>query len=412
MHHVPAEVTGQQLGVRPAQLHIVDPTLAARVAAPAYDMLAVGESRVATLDPLNYLTVLRAPPEGVEPQVALRDNRDTLERLLRDGVFATTPGRRFAWYRLTSGGYTQTGLVTEVAIGDYDCGRIVRHEHTSAQREAQLAVYQQIVAADASPVSLAYRADPVMRELRDRATTGPPHLAFVADDGVEHAVWAVHDPDTIATTWAAATALDRLYITDGHHRFAAASRVAQSARAAGAGPDAPDQWLLATLFSDDDLRILPFHRAVTRPRGMAAQQLLAELRARGEVVRLATPRPPEHPWSFSVLLDGEWYRLTVPPDAVAANPLAQLEVSVLQEQVLAPVLGVTEPRFDPRLTYVAGGPDAVAAHCAHSEAVGFMVRPTTMEHLMVIADADLVMPPKSTLFAPKQRAGIVLRLIR
>ncbi|MBW3604019.1 MAG: DUF1015 family protein [Actinobacteria bacterium] len=402
----------EQLGVRPAHLHIVDPELASRVAAPAYDMVAVGDDRAAAPDPLSYLNVLRAPADDTAPSIALRRNRRTLEQLLHDGVFGASPGPRFAWYRLAVGGHRQTGLIAEVAVRDYDAGRIVRHEHTRAEREEQLAIYQEVVAADASPVSLAYRADARMRDLRERTTAPPPHLRFVADDGVEHTLWTVHDPADIATLCDASTALERLYITDGHHRFAAAARVAAARRAAGGDGDAPEQWLLATLFPDDDLRILPFHRAVTRPRGMAARHLLAELGSRGTVTPLAEPQPPNRSWTFSVLLDGDWFRLAVPAEAVAADPLSQLEVSVLQEQVLAPVLGVTEPRFDPRLSYVAGGTAAVEAHCRHTGAVGFMVRPTTMAQLMTVADADLVMPPKSTLFAPKLRAGIVLRVIR
>jgi uncharacterized protein (DUF1015 family) len=411
MHQVPAEAT-EQLGVRPAQLHIVDPALAPRVAAPAYDMLTVGEAGTSSIDPLNYLAVLRAPPEGAAPQVALRDNRHALEQLLRDGVFAAGSGPRFAWYRLRLGNHWQIGLIAEVAIRDYDVGRILRHEHTRAEREERLAVYQEIVAADASPVSLAYRADARMRDLQIQATAGPPHLQFVADDGVEHTLWTVDDPAAVSATCVAATALGRLYITDGHHRFAAASRVAAAARVAGAAPGAADQWLLAALFSDDDLRILPFHRAVTRPRWMAAGHLLAELGARGDITPMTVPRAPDRPWTFSVLLDGDWFHLAVPVDAIPADPLAQLDVSVLHEQVLAPVLGVSQPRFDPRLSYVAGDTAAVAAHCEHTDSVGFMVRPTTMDQLMMIADAELVMPPKSTLFAPKVRAGIVLRLIR
>lgn len=411
MRPVRTEAT-EQLGVRPAHLRLVAPRLAPRVAAPAYDMVAVGDGQAAPPDPLSYLNVLRAPPDDATPSVALRRNRRALEQLLRDGVFGVSPGPRFAWYRLAAGDHRQTGLIAEVAVRDYDVGRIVRHEHTRAEREEQLAVYQEVVAADASPVSLAYRADAGMRELRERMTGRPPHLRFVADDGVEHTLWTVHDASDIATLCDAATALQRLYITDGHHRFAAASRVAAAHRAAGGDHDAPEQWLLATLFADDDLRILPFHRAVTRPRDMAARHLLAELGSRGTIAPLSEPRPPDRQWTFSVLLDGDWFRLAVPDEAVAADPLSQLEVSVLQEQVLAPVFGVTEPRFDPRLTYVAGGIAAVEAHCRHTGAVGFMVRPTTMEQLMTIADADLVMPPKSTLFAPKLRAGIVLRLIR
>ncbi len=405
------EVT-EKLGIRPAHLYVVDPALAARVAAPAYDTLPVGGHAAPPADPLNYLSVLRTPDRTGGPlRSALRDNRRTLQRMLGDGVFAGG-GPRLAWYRLASPGHAQTGLIAEVAIRDYDTGRIVQHEHTRADREEQLAVYQDTVAADASPAALAYRANERMRELSRRATARAPHLRFVAEDGVEHALWTMEDTDDIDEVCSVAAALDRLYITDGHHRFAAASRVAASGRRTGGDPNASDQWLLAALFSDDELRILPFHRAVTRPRGMATQHLLAELAAHAQVTPLDGPAPPERSHEFSIWLDARWYRLAVPPDAVGSDPLSQLEVCVLQEHVLEPVFGVREPRLDPRLSYIAGGPAAVAPHCERTHSVGFMVRPTTMAQLMTVADAELVMPPKSTRFAPKVRAGLVLRLIR
>ena len=396
-----------QLGIRPAHLHIVEPTLAPRVAAPAFDTLPIEERAAHAADPLSYLNVLRTP-RGVEH---LGHNRRALERLLADGVFTDGTGPRFAWYRLATGDHVQTGLVAEVAISDYDDGRIVRHEHTRAEREADLAAYQRHVAADASPVALAYRADERMRALARRATAGRPHLRFTADDGVEHTLWTTTGADEIRELCSATGRLPRLYVTDGHHRFAAASRVAAMGRAAGSGPDAADQWLLAALFPDDQLRILPFHRAVARPRSASVADLLGELAAHVAVTALERPRAPEHPHTFTTFVDGDWYRLAVPPGVVGPDPLEGLEVSVLQQHVLAPVFGVREPRIDPRLTYVAGEPLTVAAHCTRHRAVGFMVRPTTVQELMTVADADAVMPPKSTLFSPKTRAGIVLRLI-
>lgn len=396
-----------QIGVRPAHLHVVAPALASRVAAPAYDTLPAEERTAHAADPLSYLNVLDT---GDGPD-HLDRNRQALERLLAEGVFTDGSGPRFAWYRLVDGDHEQTGLVAEVAVRDYDGGRIVRHEHTRAEREEDLAAYQRHVAADASPVGLAYRADPRMRQLAHDMTSGPPAVRFTSDDGVEHAVWTTPQDAAIRSICAAAARLPRLYITDGHHRFAAASRMAAAGRTTGSGPDAPDQWLLAALFPDAELRILPFHRAVALPRTMAISDVLARLAARLDVTPLDGPAAPDRTHTFTTVVDGDWYRLAVPDGTVTGEPLDRLEVSVLQEHVLAPVFGVHEPRIDPRLTYVAGGTVAVADHCARRGAIGFVVRPTTMDQLMTVADADVVMPPKSTLFSPKTRAGVVLRLI-
>jgi uncharacterized protein (DUF1015 family) len=258
-------------------------------------------------------------------------------------------------------------------------------------------------------VALAHRADDDLRAIRRRATSGDPRVRFTSDDGVEHTVWTTEDPGLIAEIEAAVQAHDRLYITDGHHRFAAAARVAASRRAAGTSPDAPDQWLLAALFPADELRILPFHRAVLRPRGVSTGELRAKLGDCVTVRALPGPATPDRPHRYVAYLDGAWY--AVAADTDHDGPLEGLDVVVLQRHVLEPVFGVTEPRIDPRLHYVAGGPDDVRAHCDREHAVGFVVRPTGMDELMAVADAGLVMPPKSTRFDPKTRAGVLLRLL-
>lgn len=397
-----------QLGVRPAQLRLVDPALAARVSAPATDAPAGHGTGDEPTDPLSYRAVLRTPDDPAARRSTLQANRAALERLLADGVFSE-PRRRFAWYRLRAGEHVQTGLVAEVAIRDYLDGRIMRHEHTRAEREELLADHQRIVAADSSPVALAFHSDTGLRELAAAATRAAPYLRFTAEDGVEHTLWTVEDGPAVRAVCDAVDALQRLYITDGHHRFAAATTVAAAARAAGADDDAPDQWLLAALFPHDELRILAFHRAVARPKGPTTAQLLAELTDCGAVTALDGPREPGRPHEFTVLLDGAWYVLAVDSRTFGGGLLDRLDVTVLHEQVLTPVLAVREPRFDPRLTYVAGGTAEVAAHCARRHAIGFMLRPTSITELMAIADAELVMPPKSTSFAPKVRAGLVLR---
>ncbi|HSK98675.1 MAG TPA: DUF1015 family protein [Euzebyales bacterium] len=394
------------IGIRPAPLHLVDPALAPRVAAPAFDSIAPPE---AAADPLSYLHVLRMPDGEDELRTALRADRSALERLLESNVFDGTTAPRFAWYRLSVGGHEQTALIAEVAIDDYERGCIVPHEHTRTDVEERLAAHLDAVGANSSPVALAHTADDRLRALRHQATTGPPHVRFVSSDGVQHTLWTTEDPDLIDQILAAVRALDRLYITDGHHRFAAGARVAAARRAAGAGPDAPDQWLLAALFPADELRILPFHRAVVRPRDLSTAELIAGLDHAVDVRPLPGPTAPDRAHHYAVYVDGHWLELAA--EATGDGPLDTLDVVVLQQRVLAPVFGVTQPRLDPRLHYIAGGPAEVAAHCDREHAVGFVVRATTMGQLMAVADAGLAMPPKSTRFDPKVRSGLVLRLL-
>jgi uncharacterized protein (DUF1015 family) len=396
-----------RLGIRPAHLHVVAPDLASRVAAPAYDTLPAWARTRRARDPLSFLHVLRA----VDSDPHRRRNRRALQRLLRSDVFDPGSGPRFAWYRLTTtDGHVQTGLIAEVAIRDYDDGRIVRHEHTRADREERLAAFQRAVPAEASPVALAFRADATLRRLQRRMTAGPPRVDFAGDDDTRHAIWTTSDPSVIADVQGALAAIDRLYVTDGHHRLAAASRVAAAGRAAGADDDAPDQWVLAALFPDDELQILPFHRAVTRPHGVPTERLVATIASSVDLQPAVAAGVPDTPHTFCAWIDGGWYLLLADPASIGAAPLDGLDVTVLQQQVLGPALGVHEPRLDPRLTYVAGGTDAVIEHCLRTQSIGFMLRPTSMAELMMVADADTVMPPKSTLFSPKTCAGVVLRL--
>lgn len=399
-------------GVRPASLSIVDPALAARVAAPAHDSVTRAErTALAGADALSYLNVLRTPEDDdTDLHTTLGTNRAALQRLLRANVFHAGATPRFAWYRLGAGGHEQTALVAEVALDDYDRGHIAPHEHTRADLEERLAAHLETLGASANPVSLAHPADARLQAIRTRATAGPPAVRFTSHDGVEHTIWTTEDPGPIAEIEAAAHALPRLYITDGHHRFAAAARVAAARRAAGGGrPDAPDQWLLAALFPADELRILPFHRAVQRPREASARDLLARLGDHVTVRALSRPQTPERAHHFVAYLDGRWYELSVRD--TGDGPLDTLDVVVLQRHVLAPAFGITQPRIDPRLHYLAGGSDAVRAYCDHEHAIGFVVRATTMDQLMAVADAGLVMPPKSTRFDPKPRAGLFLHLI-
>ena len=398
------------IGIRPADLHIVDPRLATRVAAPTYDALSAAQrAQLAGREPLSFLNALRGPEDaGGDLASALEDNRAALLRLLRAGAYRRGTGRRYAWYRMAVDGHEQLALIAEVAVADYEGGRIVGHEHTNAARETQLAAYLETVRASANPIGLAHPPGATLRATAEAATAGAPVLAFTSSDGVEHTVWTSEDPGAIAAVHTATAALQRLYITDGHHRFAAAARVAAAGRTAGHGPDAPDQWALAALSCAQQLRVLPFHRAVLHPDH---QVLRAALRERATVTPLAAPTPPAAPRHYTTFLDDRWYDVAVPARQRDGDALAALDVVVLQREILAPVFGVTEPRSDPRLHYVAGDATDLRAHCERTGAVGFVVRAPTMAELMTVADAHQPMPPKSTRFDPKARAGIFLRLL-
>jgi len=242
----------------------------------------------------------------------------------------------------------------------------------------------------------------------EETITAAPLDDFTSGDGVAHTVWRVADPAPYRSAFAAVAAA---YVADGHHRSAAAARVAATRRAEGAGPgrDAPHEWLLAVLVPAAQLHILPYNRVIRDVGGRGAEALLAALSAVGRLAPTADPVPPT-PGVFCLYLAGRWWRLDLPAGSIdRSDPIRALDVSLLQERVLEPMLGIVDQRTDPRIDFVGGirGPQALEAQVDAGEAaLGISLHPTTVEQLMAVADRGHVMPPKSTWFEPKLRSGL------
>ncbi len=341
--------------------------------------------------------------------------------MLRDGLF-THHGPTFAFYRLSAHGHSQTGLIAEVAIEDYRHGRIRRHEHTQPDAERRLASSLDTLRADLNPVGLTYRSLPTLNLLAGKLTAGAPALELTTADGVEHTVWTV-DPYHTNALREILTAVDRLYITDGHHRLAAAARHAARCRTdnpAHTG-DEPYNFVLAVLFPHDQMRVLGYHRCVARPGGTATQTILDDIaRQRGvRGVTRALAEDARHPTPRCCLafVDGAWYRIHLDPGGGRAGGdggVGSPDATVLQEHVLAPVFGITSPGADPRLDYVPGtvdcsDPAAIEQRCGLRDEIAFVLHPPHVDEVLATADAGLVLPPKSTWFTPKAHAGAFLR---
>ena len=272
---------------------------------------------------------------------------------------------------------------------------------------------------------LAYRETPELAALKAGAVTGEPVFDFTCEDGVRHRGFRIDDPETVEVMRSALERVPRTYIADGHHRAASAVRLAQRRRAAGEGPEAESQAFLSVLFAQEELSILPYHRVVKGLAGMTPETFLAALQERFQVRHADAPVLPEEKYVFGMYLDGTWYELALKPEAAealacaaAADPEAlvrSLDVSVLQEEVLGPLLKIDDPRTDPRIVYVGGifGTQELErrADRAQTGAAAFSLRPTQMEELLAVADAGLLMPPKSTWFEPKLRSGLYIHLI-
>ncbi|BAU48907.1 SpoOJ/ParA/ParB/repB family protein [Sulfurifustis variabilis] len=404
-------------GLRPAPEHV------AGVIAPPYDVLSSDEARVrAAGKPFSFLHVSK-PEIDLPPTVDVHDprvyeqGRRSFGRMLESGVLRRDAAPYYYFYRLVMGTHTQTGLVAAASCAAYETGRIRRHEHTRPDKEDDRVRQIEALNAQTGPVFLTYRHSAAIDAIARAATASTPDMDVTADDNVRHSLWVVSRPERIAALTEAFEALERLYIADGHHRSAAAARVAERRRVANAGHTGAESYnyFLAVIFPDDQMRILDYNRVVKDLNGLSPQALLARLDQAFEVSPEAEPVRPARAGEFGMYLAGRWYRLRVKPDRVPArDPVGRLDVSVLQDQLLTPVLGVGDPRRDRRIDFVGGirGLSELVKRVDSGEvAVAFALCPTSLADLMAVADTGAVMPPKSTWFEPKLADGVVSHVL-
>lgn len=397
--------------VRPFRALRPAPEHAAAVISPPYDVLDDAEARRLASDPRSFLHVTRPEvgmPHGTLPaqRVVWERGRDQLRRLMQDGTLQREPYPSYYVYALTTATHRQTGFIAACSVREYEEGVIREHEHTLPEKEDDRTRHLETLDAQVGLVFLAYRADAALADLARRIAAAPPLWRATTTDGIEHALWVA--PQELNEPVAAAfAALPALYIADGHHRSAAASRVHRSR-----GTD-PTARFLAGLFPDDALQVLGYHRVVTDLRGHNATTLLDALDAAGFDVVTGSSLPPAR-GHVAMYLDGAWY-LVRPRDGLVdvADPVASLDTAWLQHALLAPVFGIVDPRTAPELRFIGGhrDPDAIAAEVDEDGGVAFLLHPTGMDQLFAVADAGKMMPPKSTWFEPKLREGVAVRLL-
>ena len=400
-----------------------DAAYAAQVAALPYDVMNSAEARVmAEGNPHSFLHVDKAEidlPEGTDlyaPEVYAKA-RGNLDNMVKTGVLKADAAAMFYLYRLTMDGRAQTGLVACTSIDEYLDGRIKKHELTLEAKEQDRIRHVAACSANTGPIYLAYKA----RAEIDALVAGwcaahAPEVDFTAEDGIGHAVWAVDCPVTCDAIARAFARVDALYIADGHHRNASAVKVGLQKRAENPGydPDAAFNFYLAVIFPDEQLYIMDYNRLVKDLSGMTNTEFLGRLAEVFDIADSADGKPPAR-HSFGLYLDGKWRLLTL-KDGMAdeADPVASLDVSVLQARVLTPLLGIDDPRTSKRIDFVGGmrGLAALARRVDSGEmAAAFAMFPTSMSELLTVADAGLIMPPKSTWFEPKLRSGLFIHTL-
>jgi uncharacterized protein (DUF1015 family) len=403
-------------GLRPV------PEKAADVAAPPYDVLNTAEARVrAQGKPYSFLHIskpeidLPVDTDPYAPEVYAK-GADNLQQQINDGILMRDEAPCYYVYQLTMGEHVQTGLVFAGSVADYDTNRIRKHEYTRPQKEDDRVRQITALNAQTGPVLLAYRASGPVKEIIQAVAAGQPAYDLVADDGVGHTLWVVEDKQQIETLTQLFDAMDALYIADGHHRSASASRVAQSknANAAATGENSWDHFLCVA-FPHDETRILDYNRVLKDLNGHSAAQLLEKISAVFKISEVSEEAKPARPNEFGMYLDSKWYLLEIDSDRIPQDdPVARLDISLLQEHLISPFLGVTDPRTDNRIDFVGGirGLGELAKRVDSGEMqVAFALFPTSMEALMAVADANEVMPPKSTWFEPKLADGLVSHVL-
>jgi len=396
--------------LRPFRALRPDPANAVRVAAPPYDVVNTREAReLARGNPDSYLHVSRPEidlPEGTDEHAdpVYAKGAENLAAFERRGVLRQDPEARLYVYAQRMGNHRQVGLVACASVAEYDADVIKKHEKTRPDKEDDRTRHIDVLGAHDEPVFLTYRAVPAIDAAVAEAMRPAPEYDLTTPDGVEHRLWVV-DPGIGRRVEALFREVPALYVADGHHRSAAASRVHALRRGKPGEHDA----FLAVVFPHDQMQILAYNRLVRDARRRSTAEIQAAL---GKAMELApVDRPaPDAPLSFGAFLGGRWWRAAVRPGSYdARDPVASLDCSILQDQILAPVFGIADPRRDTNVDFVGGIRGAAELERRVREEgwdVAFHLFPTRIEQLLAVSDAGLLMPPKSTWFEPKLRSGL------
>lgn len=406
--------------VRPFYCIRPNKEVVSKVAALPYDVYNREEAKaVVSGNPLSFLNIDRAETQFPD-DVSLHDPRvyekarELLESWIADGTLVSDESECYYIYELTMDGRAQTGIVACAAVDDYMENIIKRHESTREEKELDRICHVDVTDAHTGPIFLAYRSDEEMNRMVGLVCETEALYDFTAEDGVRHRVWKAAEPTLVEQMQKQFATIPALYIADGHHRAASAVKVGlkrRDARPYYTGEE-PFNFFLSVLFPDDQLMIMPYNRVVKDLNGYSREAFLQEVSARFDVTPMGeTQYQPEEKHWFGMYLDGSWYALQVHPEFVnEKDPVKGLDVSILQDVLLGPVLGIRNPRTDERIDFIGGirGLSELERRVSEDMEVAFSMYPTSIGELFAVADDGFLMPPKSTWFEPKLRSGLFI----
>ncbi len=395
---------------------------ASAVAALPYDVYDRKEAKeIVKKNPLSFLAVDRAETQFEDgknpyaPEVYEQAAR-TLKRWQQEGILTEDESPFYYLYELVMEGRAQTGIVACASVDDYSSGVIARHENTREEKEQDRIRHVDVTNAHTGPIFLAYRSQEELNSLVALEKKKTPLYDFISEDGICHRVWKIEDPQKAEEIHRIFSGIPRVYIADGHHRAASAVKVAAMRREANPSWTGNEEfnYFLSVLFPDDQLMIMPYNRVVQDLNGLSREEFLKKTEKYFVVTEKGRKAfSPEQKGQVGMYLDGSWYQLDARPEICTDDPVKGLDVSILQDRILGPLLGIGDPRTDSRIRFVGGirGLSELERLVDSGAAVAFSMYPTSIRELFEVADAGLLMPPKSTWFEPKLRSGLFIHAI-
>lgn len=398
-----------------------DEKVADRVAALPYDVYNREEAlKEVEREPLSFLAIDRAETQFDSSVDTYADcvydkARELLDSRIADGTFITDTDKAYYVYELTMNGRTQTGIAACASIDDYNNNIIKKHENTRADKEQDRINHVDRCSAQTGPIFLAYRADEVIRNEVAKAKETKPLCSFTSPDGIRHQVYKISNAQSVENIEKAFAGIDDIYIADGHHRAASAVKVGLKRR-----EEHPDytgeeefNYFLSVLFPDEELMIMPYNRVVKDLNGYSKEEFIKKIEEKFEIEESAAAVEPAYKAEFGMYLDEKWYKLKAKKDILSDDPVDGLDVAILQNNLLEPVLGIHDPKTDKRIDFVGGirGLLELEKRCHTDCVLAFSMYPTSIAELFAVADAGRLMPPKSTWFEPKLRSGLFIHKI-
>ncbi|MCR4929794.1 MAG: DUF1015 domain-containing protein [Lachnospiraceae bacterium] len=394
-----------------------------KIAALPYDVYNREEAKaVVSQNPDSFLAIDRAEtsfPDDVDTydeRVYVKAH-DLLWDKINKGDFVTEDKKVYYIYELIMDGRSQTGIVACASIDDYVNNIIKKHENTRADKEVDRIKHVTACEAQTGPIFLAYRSNDTINSIVNRIKNSAPLYDFVAEDGITHKAWIIDAESDISKIEEAFASMDSIYIADGHHRCASACKVGLKKREENPSYTGDEEfnYFLSVLFPDDQLMIMDYNRVVKDLNGLSSDAFKQEIDKVFETVKTSDEAiKPSTKGEVSMYLDGKWTLLKVKEEFTSNDPIKGLDVSILQDKILDPVLGIKDPKTDKRIDFVGGirGLKELERRCKKDCVLAFAMYPTSISELFAVADAHLLMPPKSTWFEPKLRSGMFIHSIK